>query len=117
MTEDIVIEIGTFNRHESCPVRPCNYIFEGYTHIENMFDFFDMFSIAMKYFYQYKHASPIHFKFYPSGLTQATVAVLDAFTLIQKHNDAVNDTFPHKLSIQIWDRDAQRYRQQSWGVE
>ena len=112
MIEYNVIEIGTFNRHESCPVRPSNYIFEGYAHIENMFDFFDMFEVATKYFHQYKHASPIHFKFYPSGLTQATVAVLDAFTLWTQ----MVDMFPHMLSIQIWDRDAQRYCQQSWGV-
>ena len=113
MTGYNVIEIGTFNRHESCPVRPCNYIFEGYAHIENMFDFFDMWSVAHSFFYQYKHASPIHFKFYPSGLTQATIAVLDAFTLTQATYDT---SYPHILSIEIWDRDAQRYCQQSWGV-
>ena len=120
MTEYNVIEIGTFNRHESCPVRTCNYIFEGYDYIEDMFLMKKMYLVAWRYFYEYKYASPIHFKFYPSGLTQATVAVLDAFTQLTHlyTRTSSNVSFDsHKLSIHIWDREAEKYREQTWGYQ
>jgi hypothetical protein len=105
------IKIGTFNRHESCPAD--NYILD---HIEDMFDFKAMYEAAAKYFSMFagdnswRHPDDwVHFIFYPSGLTQGTIAVLDAF------NTVLGETV-WPLSVHIWNRETEQYEVQTWGA-